>query len=72
MIIPKKSIFLDYNLNFHKMIDIHSKHNNMHKNGMFNALISLNNHIITCIDCMLSELYLLIGLNRSLIKYSIY
>ena len=37
------------------MIDIHSKHDNMHKNGMFYALICIKNHIITCIDCMLSN-----------------
>ena len=38
------------------MIDIHSKHDNMHKNEMFYALICTNKHIIICIDCMLSTL----------------
>ena len=38
------------------MIDIHSKHDNMHKNVMFYALICITNHIISCIDCMLSLL----------------
>ena len=33
---------------------MHSKHDNMHKNEMFYALICINNYIITCIDCMLS------------------
>ena len=36
------------------MIDIHSKHDNMHKSGMFYALICINDHIISCIICMLS------------------
>ena len=36
------------------MIDIHSKYDNMHKNGMFYALICINNHIFSCIICMLS------------------
>ena len=36
------------------MIDIHSKRDNMGKNGMFYALICINNHIIRCIDYMLS------------------
>ena len=39
---------------FHRMIDIHLKHDNMHKNGMVYALIFINNHIIICIDYMLS------------------
>ena len=37
------------------MIDIYSKHDNMHKNGMFYALICFNNHIIFCINYMLSK-----------------
>ena len=36
------------------MIDMHSKYDNMHKNGMFYALICVINYIITCINCMLS------------------
>ena len=38
------------------MIDMHSKYDNMHKNGMFYALIFIKNYIITCINCMLSPL----------------
>ena len=38
----------------HETIDITSKYDNMHKNKMFNALIFINNHIISCIDYMLS------------------
>ena len=30
------------------MIDMHSKYDNMYKNGMFYALICINNHIIAC------------------------
>ena len=36
------------------MIEMHSKYNNMHQNGMFYALIYINNHIIACINCVLS------------------
>ena len=36
------------------MIDMHSKYDNMHTNGMFYALICINNHIIACVNCMLS------------------
>ena len=35
------------------MIDMHSKYDNMYKNRIFDVLICINNHIITCIDCML-------------------
>ena len=38
----------------YEMIDMHSKYDNMHMNGMSYALIYINNHIITCINCMLS------------------
>ena len=36
------------------MIDMHSKYDNMHKNGMFYALICINNCIIACENCILS------------------
>ena len=36
------------------MIDINSKHDNMHRNEMFYALICISKHIILCINCMLS------------------
>ena len=35
------------------MIEMHSKYDKMHKNGMFYALICINNHIFACLDCML-------------------
>ena len=37
------------------MIDMNSKYDNMHKNVMFYALICINNHVITGINCMLSH-----------------
>ena len=43
-----------YNLKIYEMIDIHSKYDNMHKNRMFYAKICINNHIIQCINYMLS------------------
>ena len=45
---PLNSAFWDYNLKLYKMIDMHSKYDNMHKNGMFYALICTNNHVIAC------------------------
>ena len=38
------------------MIDMHSNYDNMHKNRMFYALIYINNHIITSINCMFPNL----------------
>ena len=53
MIILKNCKFYDYSLNFRRMIDMLSKYDNMHTNEMFYVLILINNHIITCINCML-------------------
>ena len=36
------------------MIEMHSKYDNMHINGMFYALYCINNHVLSCQDCMLS------------------
>ena len=36
------------------MIDTHSRHVNIHKNGMFYALFCINNHIMSYIYYMLS------------------
>ena len=46
-------------------MNIHSKYNNMHRNGMFNALICIINHVNTIINCMYvmndpSELYFML------------
>ena len=39
-------------LNYIEMINMHSKYDNMHVNEIFYALICINNHVITSIDCM--------------------
>ena len=36
------------------MIDIYSKHENMDNNVIFYTLICINNHIISCVNCMIS------------------
>ena len=36
------------------MMEIYLKFNNMHILGMINALICINNHVISCINIMLS------------------
>ena len=36
------------------MIDMRSKYDNMHKNGIFYALICINNHIVACVNYVLS------------------
>ena len=41
-------------MNFHKMIEICLKDDNMHIFVMINALICINNYVITCIISMLS------------------
>ena len=38
------------------MIDIHSRHDNMYKNGISYALICINSLIISCVNCMLSSI----------------
>ena len=39
---PKNDIYLDHKLKLHKMIDVRSKYDT---NGIFNALICINNHV---------------------------
>ena len=41
-------------MNLHKMIEICLKDDNMHTFIMINALIIINNYVITCINSMLS------------------
>ena len=50
-------------MNLHKMIEICLKDDNMHTFIKINALICINNYVITCINSMLSESHttLLIG-----------
>ena len=50
---PSNDTFLDHNLKLHKMIEMHSKYDNMHTNGIYKGLICINNHINSCISCML-------------------
>ena len=38
---PLNEIFLYHNLKLHRMIDMHSKYDNMHTNGIFNVLNAL-------------------------------
>ena len=42
---PQIAIFLDHNLKLHKMIEMHSKYDNMHTNRIFNALNRITNNI---------------------------
>ena len=37
------------------MIDMPSMYDNMHKNGMFYALICINNHVIINLNCISSS-----------------
>ena len=42
-------------MNLHKIIEICLKDDNMHIFLMINALICINNYVITCINSMLSH-----------------
>ena len=53
---PQNDTFLDHNLKLDRMIDMHLKYDNMPTNGIFNALICINNHVNSYISCMLSVL----------------
>ena len=39
---------------FHRMIAMHPKYDNIHKNVIFYALFYVNTHIITCINYIYS------------------
>ena len=56
---PQNAIFLNHNLKLHKMINMQLKYDNMHTNGIFNALILINNLVNLCMNCMLSTSKLL-------------
>ena len=51
---PQNDTFLDHILKLHKMIDMHSKYDNMHRNRIFNALNCINNHVNSFRNYMLS------------------
>ena len=36
------------------MVEMHSKYDNININRIFNALNDINNHVNSCINCMLS------------------
>ena len=48
-------------MNLHKMIEICLKDDNMHIFVMINALICINNYVITCINSMLSMTRKMLG-----------
>ena len=50
-------------MNLHKMIEIRLKDDNMYIFVMINALICINNYVITCINSMLSCVRLINGLS---------
>ena len=62
---PQNAIFLDDNLKLHKMIYMHLKYDNMHTNRIFNDLNCINNHINSCIKCMLSACMVTFRCRRS-------
>ena len=41
-------------MKLHKMIEMYLKYDNMHTNRTINAFICINNHVNSCINCMLS------------------
>ena len=51
---PQNAIFLYHKLELYKMIEMYLKYDNMHTNRIFNALDCINNHVNSCINCMLS------------------
>ena len=52
---PSNDIFLDQNMKLHKMIEIYLKYDNMHIVETINAFICINNHVNSCIKCILSK-----------------
>ena len=52
---PYFIVFLDNVMNLYKMIETCLKDDNMHIFVMINALICINNYVITCINSMLSR-----------------
>ena len=41
-------------MKLHKMIEMYLKYDNMHTNIIFSALNYINNHVNSCLKCMLS------------------
>ena len=51
---PKIDVFLDHNMKLHTMIELYLIYDNMHTIGTINAFICINNHVNSCLNCMLS------------------
>ena len=49
-------VFLYHNMKLCKMREIYLKYDNMHTIGIINNFICINNHVNTCIKCMLSRI----------------
>ena len=47
------------------MIEMFQIYDKLHTNGIINALICINNHVNSCIKCMLSGRQLIFSLDRS-------
>ena len=52
---PYFNVVLDHVMNLYKMIETCLKDDKMHIFLMINALICINNYVITCINSMLSH-----------------
>ena len=52
---PYFNVVLDHVMNLYKMIETCLKDDKMHIFVMINALICINNYVITCINSMLSH-----------------
>ena len=50
----QNDVFLDHNMKFHKMVEIYLKYDNMHIIEIINAFICIDNHVNSCVNCMLS------------------
>ena len=42
---PLNDACLDHNMNLHIIIEMYLKYDNMHKYGIINAFICINNHV---------------------------
>ena len=51
---PYNDVFLHHNIKLYKMIDMHSKYDNVNTNRIFNALNCINNHVNSCTNFMVS------------------
>ena len=63
--IPKIMNFEIRTLYLYRIIDMHSKYDNMRKNEIFYALICINNDIITCLNWTLSTLNSIVACHKA-------